>query len=98
VKQWAPATNAEMQSVFGGFHRSSYDVLRRSTDRGYLQIEQWTRTAKAKGKRSAHVLTWAYGISLYASEADAESAINDMKPLMSAMPAGVTVLTARHAR
>jgi hypothetical protein len=74
--------------VFGRFHQSSYGALRRLNDRGYLQIEQWTKTTTSHGKRTGHLLTWSYGISQYATEADALSAINDIMPQMTVMSIG----------
>jgi hypothetical protein len=88
VAHWLPATNADMQPVFGRFHNSTYDALRRMNDRGYLQIEQWTKTTKSHGKRYNHLLTWSYGISQYSIEADAASAIDDIMPQMAVMPTG----------
>jgi hypothetical protein len=88
VSHWAPATNAEMQPVFGRFHSSSYDGLHRLNDRGYLQIEQWTKTTTSHGKRSGHLLTWSYGISQYSNEANAASAVNDIIRRMTVMSAG----------
>lgn len=88
VKHWAPATNADMQAAFGAFHISTYDTLRRLNDRGYLQMEQWIKTTSSHGKRSKHLLTWSYGISQYATEADAAYAIDDIMLKMNTMPSG----------
>jgi hypothetical protein len=88
VTHWAPATNAEMQTVFGRFHRSSYDALRRLNDRGYLQIERWTKTTTSHGTRARHVLTWSYGISEYGTESDAASAVGDSIRRLQVMPSG----------
>jgi hypothetical protein len=90
VQQWAPATNADMQGVLGAFHNSTYDALHRINDRGYLQVERWTKTTKSHGKRSNHVLTWSYGISQYAGESDAVRAMNDLSMQLNAWPTGGT--------
>jgi hypothetical protein len=90
VQQWEPATNADLQGVFGAFHNSTYDALHRINDRGYLQVERWTKTTKGQGKRSNHVLTWSYGISQYAEESDAATAMNDLSMQLNAWPTGGT--------
>jgi hypothetical protein len=79
-----------MQGVFGAFHNSTYDALHRINDRGYLQVERWTKTSKSHGKRSNHVLTWSYGISQYLTESDAAMAMNDTSIRLSALPSGGT--------
>jgi hypothetical protein len=90
VQQWEPATNADLQGVFGAFHNSTYDTLHRINDRGYLQVERWTKSTKSHGKRSNHVLTWSYGISQYADESEAATAMNDLSMRLNAWPAGGT--------
>src|SRR5947209_15608151 len=67
-----PPTNANLQSLFGQFHRHSYKRLGRLNGKGWIQVG-----VLRSGRR---YVAWVYGISFYPNIIKASTAGHDILP------------------